>query len=179
MSWRRKLRAFGSTSRTLSLDREWQADFSALVSTYKTCLGLSGLNFVFSFTVNVGLIGFAGYSLYNEPRLRSDRQFLTTASIGFLALFGLEGYAAERYVQTPEGRAEREKAKKEGAAVMRHTKEVVLRPGVLGGLVGVANLGVLGGVGYAAYTNWDRPAWDRRIVSAVTIGLLGLWGGEG
>lgn len=129
--------------------------------------------------MNVGLIGFAGYSLYNEPHLRNDRQFLTTTSVGFLALFGLEGYAAERYVQTPEGRAEREKAKKEGAAVMRHTKEIVLRPGVLGGLVGVANLGVLGGVGYAAYTNWDRPAWDRRVVSAVTIGLLGLWGGEG
>lgn len=132
-----------------------------------------------AFSVNVGLIGYTSYSLYTTPHLRSDRRFLSTSAVSFLALFGLEGYAAERYAQTPKGRTERARAKEEGGAILRHTKEVVLRPGVLGGLVGVANLGILGGVGYAAYTNWDRPTWDRRMVSAVTIGLLGLWGGEG
>jgi hypothetical protein len=41
-----------------------------------------------------------------------------------------------------------------------------------------ANIGVLGGVAYAAYDNWNRP-WDRRYVSAATVGLIALWGGEG
>ena len=41
------------------------------------------------------------------------------------------------------------------------------------------NAGVLGAVGYYAYTEWDRPRWDKRIVSAVSVGLLTLWSGEG
>lgn len=41
-----------------------------------------------------------------------------------------------------------------------------------------ANVGILGGITYAAYDNWNRP-WDRRYVSAATVGLLALWGGEG
>jgi len=41
------------------------------------------------------------------------------------------------------------------------------------------NAGLLGTVGYFAYTNWDRPRWDKRIVSAVSVGLLTLWSGEG
>ena len=41
------------------------------------------------------------------------------------------------------------------------------------------NAGILGTVGYFSYTNWDRPTWDRRIVSAVSVGLLTLWTGEG
>lgn len=41
------------------------------------------------------------------------------------------------------------------------------------------NAGILGTVGYFSYANWDRPTWDRRIVSAVSVGLLTLWTGEG
>jgi hypothetical protein len=41
------------------------------------------------------------------------------------------------------------------------------------------NAAVLGTVGYFSYVNWDKPTWDRRTVSAVTIGLLTMWGGEG
>ena len=41
------------------------------------------------------------------------------------------------------------------------------------------NVGILGGLGYFSYTNWDKPTWDRRLVSAVSVGLLTLWGGEG
>ena len=41
------------------------------------------------------------------------------------------------------------------------------------------NAGVLGAIGYYAYTEWDRPRWDKRIVSAVSVGLLTLWSGEG
>ena len=77
-------------------------------------------------------------------------------------------------------------------------KEVVLRPGVAGGLAGaceysrdsyVAGLGdlsffvsvnvaVIGAVGFISYRHWNQP-WDRRVVSAVTVGLLGLSGLEG
>ncbi len=41
------------------------------------------------------------------------------------------------------------------------------------------NAGVLGAVGYFSYANWDRPIWDRRIVSTVSVGVLALWSGEG
>jgi hypothetical protein len=33
-------------------------------------------------------------------------------------------------------------------------------------------------VGYLAYRNWDSPNWDRRAVSAASVGLLALWGSE-
>lgn len=58
------------------------------------------------------------------------------------------------------------------------TKEVVLRPQVAGGLVGAFNLAVLSTVGYFSYKHWNHP-WDRNVVSAVTVGLLGLSGLEG
>lgn len=41
------------------------------------------------------------------------------------------------------------------------------------------NTAILGTVGYFAYKNWDAPRWDRRVVSAVSVGLLSLWSGEG
>ena len=129
--------------------------------------------------MNVGILGYTGYALYTDPQLRRDTRALSIGGVSLLTLFGLEGFAAERYAQTPRGKEERRKARKEGAALYRHSREVILRPGVLGGIVGVVNLGILGGVGYAAYTNWDEQRWDRRVVSAVSVGLLGLWGGEG
>jgi hypothetical protein len=113
------------------------------------------------------------------------------------AIIGIEGYGASVYRQTPRGQEEERKAREEGAVIYKHAREAVLRPGVLGGLVGLgerlslsrpcicshlpvptANIGILGGVAYTAYDNWNRP-WDRRYVSAVTVGLLALWGGEG
>lgn len=129
--------------------------------------------------MNVGVLGYASYALYTSPGLRRDTRVLTIGGVWLAALLGAEGFIAERYAQTPRGRDERARAEKEGAALYRQAREVVLRPGVLGGVVGLVNVGILGGVGYAAYTNWDAPRWDRRTVSAVTIGLLGLWGGEG
>lgn len=45
--------------------------------------------------------------------------------------------------------------------------------------VELVNLGIIGGVSYVAYDNWDQPHWDRKTVSAVTIGLLSLVTGEG
>ncbi|KZS98306.1 hypothetical protein SISNIDRAFT_448509 [Sistotremastrum niveocremeum HHB9708] len=129
--------------------------------------------------INVGLIATAGYQFYTKPSLRSDYRLIGGLTAGSLALLGAEGYAAESYRQTAEGQEEERRARKEGAVIYRQSKEIVLRPGVLGGLVGALNLGVLGTVGYFAYTNWDHPHWDRRTVSAVTVGLVSLWAGEG
>jgi hypothetical protein len=41
------------------------------------------------------------------------------------------------------------------------------------------NTAILGTVGYYSYANWDKPSWDRRTVSAVSAGLIALWGTEG
>jgi len=128
--------------------------------------------------VNVGLLSAASYALYINPALRRDIRMLSVGSLSFLALFSLEGYGADQLAKTPRGRDAKRRAKAEGSALYRHSREVVLRPGILGGLVGLLNLGVLGGVGYAAYDNW-HVRWDRRVVSAVSVGLLTLWSGEG
>lgn len=129
--------------------------------------------------VNVGLIAFAGREFYTKPHLRTDTRALGTVAATAVALFGAEGALAEAYVKTDAGQKEKARAKKEGAILYRQAHELVLRPGVLGGLVGVLNLGILGGVGYAAYLHWDQPRWDRRTVSAVSAGLLTLALGEG
>ena len=114
-----------------------------------------------------------------------------------MAVFGAEGYLAETYRKTQVGREEERKAKAEGAALYRHCREHLLRPGVLGGLVGICkclctytrdtcilmdskvNVGVLGGLGYVAYIHRDLPHCDRRTVSAISVSLLTLWVGEG
>jgi len=129
--------------------------------------------------VNVGLIGFATYHLYTRPHLRSDTKALGTGIGTAFVLLGAEGYAADLYANTPRGRAESRRAKEEGAVLYRHAKETILRPGVLGGAVGLLNLGVLATLGYYSYISWDKPRWDRRVISTVSVGLLTLWGGEG
>lgn len=58
------------------------------------------------------------------------------------------------------------------------TKDVVLRPGTLGGLMGVVNVGILGTLGYYAYTRRDQR-WDQRIVGGAVAGTLALFGAEG
>lgn len=87
--------------------------------------------------VNVGLLGFASYSLYTKPHLRRDTKLLSSAAAAALALLSAEGYAAEKYRETPAGQEEERRARKEGAALYRVARENLLRPGVLGGLVGV------------------------------------------
>ncbi|KIO25323.1 hypothetical protein M407DRAFT_92676 [Tulasnella calospora MUT 4182] len=129
--------------------------------------------------VNVGLIGAFGYELYSKPHVRSDTRLLATAGVSGLVLLGAEGYLAEAYRKTAAGQEEERRAREEGAALYRRTKDIVLRPGVLGGIVGVVNVGILGGVGYISYVHWDTPNWDRRTVSAVTVGLITLFTGEG
>jgi len=128
--------------------------------------------------VNVGLLGTLGYFAYTRRDQPWDRRIVGGAVAGTLALFGAEGYVAESYLETPEGRAEAERAKREGSHAYNRAKEVVLRPGVAGGLAGVVNLGIIGTLGYFGYQNWDRP-WDKRTVSYIAAGLIVLSGLEG
>ncbi|CAD6572814.1 MAG: hypothetical protein TREMPRED_000637 [Tremellales sp. Tagirdzhanova-0007] len=128
--------------------------------------------------VNVGLLSTLGYFAYTRRDQPWDRRIVGGAVAGTLAVFGAEGYVTESYLQTDEGKEEAQRAKKEGSKFYLQAKEVVLRPGVAGGLVGAVNVAVLGTVSYFSYKNWNQP-WDRRVISAVTVGLLGLSGLEG
>ena len=128
---------------------------------------------------NVGIIAAVSYELYTRPALRTDARALTTIGVGALAIMGAEGYAAEQYAQTEKGRREAARAKEEGIALYSRTKDLVLRPGVLGGLVGALNVGILGGVGYVSYKHWDAPRWDRQTVTLTSLGLLSLFAAEG
>lgn len=87
--------------------------------------------------VNAGLIVGAGHAFYTQPYLRNDRRFLATVMGSALALLTAEGYAAEKYRQTSRGQAEEQRAKDEGTLIYKHLREVILRPGILGGLVGL------------------------------------------
>ncbi|KAJ7680212.1 hypothetical protein DFH06DRAFT_1162282 [Mycena polygramma] len=128
--------------------------------------------------VNIGLLAGAARAFYVQPHYRRDTTIVSTAVVSTIAILGVEGYAAEAYRKTAAGQEEERRAKEEGAAVYRLLREQILRPGTLGGLVGLINLGILGAIGYFSYENWDR-SWDRRMVSAVSAGLLTLSVGEG
>jgi hypothetical protein len=129
--------------------------------------------------VNVGLLSSVGYRFYTKPSLRRDLTAISSAAAGALLLIGTEGYAAKKYRQTPIGRQEERRAREEGTLIYKQLREHVLRPGVLGGLIGLVNTAILGAVGYYTYANWHKPKWNRDVVTAVTFGLLTLWGGEG
>lgn len=133
-------------------------------------------------SVNVGLLSWATYSFYTRPHLRRDTQTLAITASSAIALLAAEGAYASSVAQTPAGQHNAERAKQEGSAVYRHSREALFRPGVpvaLGTLLGLVNLGVVGATGWVAYCYWDVPRWDRRVVSAVTVGLATLWSGEG
>lgn len=146
--------------------------------------------------VNVGIMAGVGHAYYTQPHFRHDKTIIGSTIAGTLALVSVEGYAAEKFRQTPRGQDEECRAKEEGALIYRHAREIILRPGVLGGLLGlgasillpcppffcslciIVNTAILGTIGYYGYINWDKPSWDRRTVSAISVGLFTLWGGE-
>ncbi|ODN82896.1 hypothetical protein L202_01153 [Cryptococcus amylolentus CBS 6039] len=77
-----------------------------------------------------------------------------------------------------EAKDEFEQAENALAPYWEKTKDVVLRPGTLGGLLGVVNVGILGTAGYFAYTRKNQP-WDQRLVGGAVAGTLALFGAEG
>lgn len=75
-------------------------------------------------------------------------------------------------------KVELNKAESKLAPYWEKTKDVVLRPGTLGGLLGVVNVGILGTIGYFAYTKRNQR-WDNRIIGGTVAGTLALFGVEG
>lgn len=78
----------------------------------------------------------------------------------------------------PVGQAK--KLQKKGAEWEKDARATAKKyPVAASGIVGIANLAVVAAVGFVAYQNWDKPSWDRKTVSLVSVGLLGLFGAEG
>ncbi|KAF7312108.1 hypothetical protein MIND_00223100 [Mycena indigotica] len=128
--------------------------------------------------VNLGLLGGAARAFYVNPNYRRDTTVISSVVATSFAVLFAEGFAADAYRKTPAGQEEERRAREEGAVIYRHAKEQILRPGTLGGIVGVLNVAALGTIGWFAYDNWDRT-WDRRIISAISAGLAALSLGEG
>lgn len=91
-------------------------------------------------TVNVGILGGLGYMFYTQPQYRNDYKVIGGSLAGVFLLLGAEGAMAESYLQTTEGQREKQRAKDEGSALYRQTREIVLRPGVFGGILGAGTL---------------------------------------
>ncbi|CAG7855194.1 SubName: Full=Related to 40S ribosomal protein S18-Coprinopsis cinerea {ECO:0000313/EMBL:CCA74180.1} [Serendipita indica DSM 11827] len=132
--------------------------------------------------VNLGVLGTVGYHVYKRPTLvtepRMNARPLSYIGAGLFSLFTLESLAADAYLRTAKGQQELRRAEEEGHYLYNKTKEVVLRPKVAGGLLGVANLAVLSALGYGAYTHWDSHI-DKKNISYVTIGLITWFSAQG
>ncbi|CAO1619549.1 unnamed protein product [Parajaminaea phylloscopi] len=80
-------------------------------------------------------------------------------------------------------RAEKSLAKKTkevSAQVQEGWRHLSSDPKAWGTLLGAVNLALLGGLGYFVYNERkNAQTWDRRVVSAVSVGVLGLLGGQG
>ncbi|PVF96143.1 hypothetical protein CPB86DRAFT_787292 [Serendipita vermifera] len=133
--------------------------------------------------VNVGVLSTVGYHIYKRPTLvtepRLNARPLAYTSAGLLGLFTLESLAVNSYLNTPQGREEKRRAEEEGHLIYNKTKEVVLRPQVAGGLLGIANVAVLGTLGYGIYHHWDSDIFTRRNVSYLSIGLITWFSAQG
>ncbi|KAF9218495.1 hypothetical protein BS17DRAFT_883398 [Gyrodon lividus] len=165
----------GGCSRRL---QETAVEGSYLWQLTKQCLFRPGVAGGLVGLVNVGLLSGAGYALYTKPHLRGEKTVISSAVGGALILLAAEGCGVEKYRKTSFGREEERRTREEGILFYKHLHEQILRPGVLGNLVGIINTGIIGMVGYFSYINWDKPKWDRSIVMAVSVGLLALWRGE-
>lgn len=75
------------------------------------------------------------------------------SGLGVVGLFAFEGEVAAAYAKTPQGRQELARARDEGHYLYHRSKEVVLRPKVAGGLLGVGEYLI------------DISSIDRRLIT--------------
>ena len=91
--------------------------------------------------MNIGVLGTLGYNIYKKPSLitepRMNTRPLAYISGGLITLFVLEGFTADKYLETPQGQDELRRAEEEGHLLYNRTKEIILRPKVAGGILGV------------------------------------------
>jgi hypothetical protein len=78
-----------------------------------------------------------GRTFYTRPDLRQNATAIYSAVGASMALLSVEGYIAEAYGKTSRGKEEEKRARKDGALIYRHLHEQILRPQVLGGLIGI------------------------------------------
>ena len=78
-----------------------------------------------------------GHVFYTQPHFRHNTKVIASTVAGALALLGAESFAANQCTRIPAGQGGTGRAKEHGAALYKHTREIVLRPGILGGLVGL------------------------------------------
>ncbi|GAA6050688.1 hypothetical protein JCM3770_000893 [Rhodotorula araucariae] len=78
-----------------------------------------------------------------------------------------------------EGKKEAKKIQKKASEVEREGRALAKQyPLAATGIVGLTNLLLIAVPSYFAWKHWDHPRWDRRIVSAVGIGLAAAFGLE-
>jgi len=71
------------------------------------------------------------------------------------------------------------KVQKKAAEVEREGRDLARRyPVAATGLIGLVNAALIAVPAYYAYQNWHYPRWDRRVVSAVAVGLTAAFGAE-
>ncbi|KIM45025.1 hypothetical protein M413DRAFT_441669 [Hebeloma cylindrosporum] len=169
---------FSRSSKGSKRLKEAEAEGLYLWETAKHYLIRPGVGCGILGLVNIGLLASVGRTFYLRPHLRRDATAISSALAATVALISIEGFAAKKYHQTSRGQEEVGRAKKEGTLIFHHAYEQIMRPKVLGGVVGIINTAVLGTLGYFSFVNWDKK-WDRQVVSTICIGLLALWGGEG
>ncbi|GAA5888627.1 hypothetical protein JCM6882_009025 [Rhodosporidiobolus microsporus] len=83
------------------------------------------------------------------------------------------------------GKVEKE-AKKDAKKLQKKASEVEKEgralakqyPYAASGIVGLVNVALIAVPAYFAYKHWNQPRWDRRVVSAVAVGLATVFGGE-
>lgn len=73
----------------------------------------------------------------------------------------------------------KESKKQWEAAKNSEVGQELQKPEVWGSMLTVANLAVIGSLAYFTYSNWGKPRWDRRIVSATAIGVSTWFGLQG
>ena len=92
----------------------------------------------------------------------------------FLILFTVEGVTTEAYAKTAVCKEEKRYAVEKHLQLYQHSQNVAIQNMSLAGFNGMANLGLLGAVGYVMFVNNDRPEWwDHCVATAITGGFLG------
>jgi len=113
--------------------------------------------------VNLGLIGYTGYKFYNEPHLRHDHTFVTSAVAGAAVVLGVEGYGAQTFAPVRE----------EEDVLIQYVRQ---NPKSTRTLFAILNVGIVGAAGYMTYSKWNR--WDKRTFATLAAGITSFGLGE-
>ena len=137
--------------------------------------------------------------------MRTNPRFFGLSGV----LLSAEGLTAERYLDSPQGHQVQRAAgastsfpfpfsvppapqigldvlkpdlllSHDTSILTRKSKKVVIRPGVLCGVLGAVNVAVRATLGRFAYDRWnDASAWTRRNLSIAGVSLVACLGGQG